>query len=166
MTGASAGSSTAPVANAGKSVAGHTRSCLAPAMIDVHIRPASGGRSADHPRLLEEAAEGTSITDDLEGLTRLIERDPEALILAEAGGPLVGSVIAGYDGWRCSLYRLAVLPLPPQAGDLDGAARRGRATFPGRGRPRGDAMVLEANERAQRAWAAAGYHRGTTGAAG
>jgi ribosomal protein S18 acetylase RimI-like enzyme len=32
------------------------------------------------------------------------------LILAEADGQLVGSVIAGWDGWRCHLYRLAVAP--------------------------------------------------------
>jgi ribosomal protein S18 acetylase RimI-like enzyme len=38
---------------------------------------------------------------------------------------------------------------------LDAAERR----FTAVGGRRGDAMVLEANERAQHAWAAAGYHR-------
>ncbi|MEU3921095.1 GNAT family N-acetyltransferase [Streptomyces sp. NPDC029004] len=128
-------------------------------MIDVHIRPATAGEAENILAFWKEAAEGTSITDDLDGVTRLIERDPEALILAEAGGLLVGSVIAGYDGWRCSLYRLAVRPSHRRQGIstalLDAAERRFLAV----GGRRGDAMVLEANERAQRAWASAGYHR-------
>ncbi len=56
------------------------------------------------------AAEGTSISDDRSGVERLVVRDPEALIVAERGGELVGTVIAGFDGWRCHLYRLAVHP--------------------------------------------------------
>ncbi|TQK43136.1 ribosomal protein S18 acetylase RimI-like enzyme [Streptomyces sp. SLBN-118] len=128
-------------------------------MIDVHIRPAMAGEAESILAFWKQAAEGTSITDDVDGLTRLIERDPEALILAESGGLLVGSVIAGYDGWRCSLYRLAVLPSHRRQGistALLAAAERRFLTAGGR---RGDAMVLEANERAQRAWASAGYHR-------
>ncbi|MET7617167.1 GNAT family N-acetyltransferase [Streptomyces sp. NPDC005408] len=128
-------------------------------MIDLHIRPAVADEAETVLAFWKEAAEGTSITDDVDGLTRLIERDPEALILAESGGLLVGSVIAGYDGWRCSLYRLAVLPSRRRQGIstalLDAAERR----FLAAGGRRGDAMVLEANERAQHAWAAAGYHR-------
>ncbi|MEU1281446.1 GNAT family N-acetyltransferase [Streptomyces sp. NPDC005805] len=105
------------------------------------------------------AAEGTSITDDLDGVTRLIARDPEALILAEADGILVGSVIAGWDGWRCSLYRLAVLPSHRRRGIAATLLRAAERRFAAVGGRRGDAMVLEANERARHAWAAAGYHR-------
>ncbi|NEE56178.1 GNAT family N-acetyltransferase, partial [Streptomyces sp. SID8455] len=50
------------------------------------------------------------ISDDGDGVARLVERDPDALILAERDGTLVGTVIAGFDGWRCHLYRLAVHP--------------------------------------------------------
>ncbi len=49
-------------------------------------------------------------TDDLESLQRLITHDPAALIVAEDDGRLVGSVIVGSDGWRGSVYRLAVAP--------------------------------------------------------
>ncbi|MGW6459142.1 GNAT family N-acetyltransferase [Streptomyces sp. NPDC055078] len=123
------------------------------------IRTARPGEAGTVLAFWKEAAEGTSITDDIDGVTRLIDRDPGALILAEADDRLVGSVIAGYDGWRCSLYRLAVLPAYRRRGIgralLDAAELRFRAV----GGRRGDAMVLEANERAQRAWASAGYRR-------
>ncbi|WP_206505893.1 GNAT family N-acetyltransferase [Streptomyces chrestomyceticus] len=128
-------------------------------MIDLQIRTAVPDDAEAVLAFWREAAEGTSITDDADGVTRLIGRDPQALILAEAVGTLVGTVIAGYDGWRCSLYRLAVLPAYRRQGVatalLEAAERRFLAV---RGR-RGDAMVLESNERAQRAWSAAGYRR-------
>ncbi|MEU8436765.1 GNAT family N-acetyltransferase [Streptomyces sp. NPDC029216] len=128
-------------------------------MIDLHIRTATAADAETVLSFWKEAAEGTSITDDVDGVTRLIGRDPDALILAESDGLLVGSVIAGWDGWRASLYRLAVLPSRRRQGIakalLDAAERRFLAV----GGRRGDAMVLEANERAQQAWAAAGYHR-------
>jgi len=59
--------------------------------------------------LWQAAAEPTS-TDSAETLTGLLRRDPGALIVAEADGRIVGSVIAGWDGWRGSVYRLAVAP--------------------------------------------------------
>ncbi|MFG2821598.1 GNAT family N-acetyltransferase [Kitasatospora sp. NPDC048365] len=116
-----------------------------------------------HPVLAfwKEAAEGTSITDDVDGVTRLIERDPQALILAELDGRLVGSVIAGYDGWRCSLYRLAVLPAHRRQGLAGALLRAAEDRFAAVGGRRADAMVLESNERAQHAWTSAGYVRET-----
>ncbi|OKJ05562.1 GNAT family N-acetyltransferase [Kitasatospora sp. CB01950] len=106
-----------------------------------------------------EAAEGTSISDDRAGVARLLERDPQALILAEQGGAILGTVIAGWDGWRCHLYRLAVHPSARRRGIgaalLDAAHER----FEALGGRRADAMVLERNELGQSAWLAAGYGR-------
>src|ERR1700722_20552551 len=56
-----------------------------------------------------ETAEPTS-TDSADALAGLLRRDPGALLVAEADGEIVGSVIAGWDGWRGSGYRLAVGP--------------------------------------------------------
>jgi ribosomal protein S18 acetylase RimI-like enzyme len=36
--------------------------------------------------------------------------DPEALLVAEADGWAVGALVAGRDGWRGNLDRLAVRP--------------------------------------------------------
>ncbi len=50
-------------------------------------------------------------TDDPAALATLVARDPGALLLArDPDGVPVGSVIAGFDGWRGALYRLAVDP--------------------------------------------------------
>jgi ribosomal protein S18 acetylase RimI-like enzyme len=104
-------------------------------------------------------AEGTSISDDPDGVAALITRDPEALLLAEVDGQIVGTVIAGWDGWRAHLYRLAVHPDQRRRGIgtalLEAAERRLGAL----GARRLDAMVLDRNELAHRAWQAAGYQR-------
>ncbi|MGW2489942.1 GNAT family N-acetyltransferase [Streptomyces sp. NPDC001606] len=126
-------------------------------MTDLCIRPASGADLGAVLAFWRTAAEGTSISDDLTGVERLVDRDPEALILAELGGELVGTVIAGFDGWRCHLYRLAVHPQRRRQGIATALLAAAEERFVRLGGRRGDAMVLVRNERAQHAWRAAGY---------
>ncbi|WP_406098846.1 GNAT family N-acetyltransferase [Streptomyces sp. NBC_01013] len=128
-------------------------------MSDLRIRCATLADIDAVLRFWPEAAEGTSISDDHDGVSRLIARDPEALLLAEREGLLVGSVITGFDGWRCHVYRLAVHPGFRRQGVGTALLEAADARFAALGGRRADAMVLEANERAQHAWAAAGYHR-------
>ncbi|MEV0280046.1 GNAT family N-acetyltransferase [Streptomyces sp. NPDC050610] len=128
-------------------------------MSDLHIRAAG---PADLDAVLafwKEAAEGTSISDDRDGVARLVARDSESLLLAEVGGELAGTVIAGFDGWRCSLYRLAVHPDARRRGVATALLEAAERRFVALGGRRGDAMVLEDNAVAQRAWGAAGYAR-------
>ena len=126
-------------------------------MSDLRIRAATPDDLDTVLAFWKTAAEGTSISDDREGVERLVARDPEALILAESGGQLVGTVIAGFDGWRCHLYRLAVHPERRRQGIGSALLAAAEERFVGLGGRRGDAMVLTRNETAHHAWRAAGY---------
>lgn len=126
-------------------------------MNEIRIRAA--GPSDLDPVLAfwKDAAEGTSISDDRDGLSALVERDPQALLLAELGDGLAGTVIAGFDGWRCSLYRLAVRPDLRRRGVASALLAAAEERFAALGGRRADAMVLDRNETAHPAWRAAGY---------
>ncbi|WP_371501829.1 GNAT family N-acetyltransferase [Kitasatospora sp. NBC_00374] len=126
-------------------------------MTDMKIRTAVSG---DVPALLAfwgRAAEGTSITDDPAGVAGLIARDPGALLIAESEGAVVGTVIAGFDGWRCHLYRLAVEPRRRRRGIAAALLAAAEARFESLGGRRADAMVLDDNELGRHAWRSAGY---------
>ncbi|MBB1252979.1 GNAT family N-acetyltransferase [Streptomyces alkaliterrae] len=128
-------------------------------MSDPHIRCATRSDIDTVLRFWRDAAEGTSISDDQDGVARLVGRDPEALLLAEWDGELVGTVIAGFDGWRCHLYRLAVHPAHRRRGVARALLAAAEKRFAALGGRRGDAMVLDDNAPAHRAWEASGYRR-------
>ncbi len=79
------------------------------------IRDAAPGDIPSVLDLWRESAAPTS-TDTAAALTSLLRRDPGALVVAESSGQIVGSVIAGWDGWRGSIYRLAVAPAYRRSG--------------------------------------------------
>ena len=60
--------------------------------------------------LWRQAEATVSPTDTVEDLHRAITASPAVVLVAEAQGQLVGSVIGSFDGWRGNIYRLAVHP--------------------------------------------------------
>jgi ribosomal protein S18 acetylase RimI-like enzyme len=97
--------------------------------------------------LWERGAGESSMKNDPEGVQRLLDRDPEALLLAEDDhGRLVGSVIAGFDGWRAHIYRMAVDPTARNAGVGRALVEAMEDRFRSLGAKRGDAIVLLDNE--------------------
>ena len=107
-----------------------------------------------------EAAENAERAPDTrEAVMALLGRDPDAVIVAEHEGELVGTVIAGWDGWRCHLYRLAVRPAWRRQGVASALLRAAEDRFSAVGAARADAMVLHSNGLGQSLWRAGGYRR-------
>jgi ribosomal protein S18 acetylase RimI-like enzyme len=69
--------------------------------------------------------------DTAAAVEQLVARDPEALILAVDADVIVGSVIAGWDGWRYHLYRLSVHPSVRRRGIGSGSLPRAEAESQG-----------------------------------
>jgi ribosomal protein S18 acetylase RimI-like enzyme len=100
-----------------------------------------------------------TVTDSLEGLTRLLTVDPQALLIAELDGVLAGSLIAAWDGWRGSLYRLAVSPEHRRKGLATMLLREGERRLRERGAVRLTAIVADDEAGAMAFWEAVGYQR-------
>ena len=127
------------------------------AVTDIALRTAGPGDIAELLRFWTGAARGRSVSDDETGVTRLLARDPDAVIVAEVDGRIVGSLIVGWDGWRAHLYRLAVAPEHRRQGIGRTLVAEGERRLRALGARRFEAMVLDDNEDGQAAWRAAGY---------
>jgi ribosomal protein S18 acetylase RimI-like enzyme len=123
------------------------------------IRSATEGDIDDVLQLWHDAASIPTVSDTAEALIKLLELDPEALILAELGGVVVGSVIAGWDGWRGSLYRLAVHRDLRRRGIASALAREGERRLRERGAKRLAVIVVDDDLVAMAFWTAFGLTR-------
>jgi ribosomal protein S18 acetylase RimI-like enzyme len=80
-------------------------------------------------------------------------------------GYIVGSVIAGWDGWRGSLYRLAVSPEHRRLGIGSALVKEGERRLRRRGATRLTAIVVVDDDvNAMAFWHATGLTRQTHGA--
>ncbi len=98
-----------------------------------------------------------SVTDTPEGLFALLLADAEALLLAEIDTMVIGTLIAAWDGWRGSFYRLAVHPDHRRRGIATALLREGERRLRARGAVRLTAIVADSDTVAVGFWAAAGY---------
>jgi ribosomal protein S18 acetylase RimI-like enzyme len=143
----------------------------------VVVRPA---RPSEIPAILalwREADAVPSVSDDPASLRRLLATSEDALLVAEATGPdpgipdpghpdpgdpgaggrLVGTIVAGWDGWRGNLYRLAVLPTARRRGIALRLVAEAERRLAEKGAIRFSALVMSAHDPAVALWRAAGY---------
>jgi len=98
-------------------------------------------------------------TDDAASVTALVGRDPDALLLAETGGRLVGTLIATWDGWRGNMYRLAVLPEVRRRGIATALVSEGERRLQALGCRRVTALVVDSDAHAASFWTEVDYER-------
>lgn len=115
------------------------------------LRPATADDIEGVLAFWREAAQPTS-TDSAEVLASLVGRQPGALIVAEVDGHIVGSVIAGWDGWRGSIYRLAVGPDQRRSGLGRALLRAAEDRLTALGARRLHAIVVASNDDAVAFW--------------
>jgi ribosomal protein S18 acetylase RimI-like enzyme len=124
--------------------------------VQTGLRPATADDIEAVLAFWREAAEPTS-TDTAEALGGLLHHDPGALIIAEAEGRIVGSVIAGWDGWRGAIYRLAVASSQRRRGLGQALLRAAEDRLAGLGARRMHAIVVETNDDGVAFWTASDW---------
>jgi ribosomal protein S18 acetylase RimI-like enzyme len=116
------------------------------------VRPC---RLEECARVLEIWHEAEAIarpTDTLPELQRIVREHPGTLLVGEENGRLVGSVIAGWDGWRGGIYRLAVLPECRRRGVARALVAEAERQLAARGARRLSAMVARDEPQAVAFW--------------
>ncbi|HEX4753517.1 MAG TPA: GNAT family N-acetyltransferase [Solirubrobacterales bacterium] len=112
--------------------------------------------------LWRRADASPSSTESAEDVHGLLERDPEALILADSAGEIVGSLVVGWDGWRGTFYRLAVAPAQRRHGLASALVHAGEERLRALGAHRLNAIVETHEPDAMAFWASAGYELQTS----
>jgi ribosomal protein S18 acetylase RimI-like enzyme len=122
------------------------------------IRPGRAGDVLGVLELWRRAEASASPTEEPEDVGGLLLRDPEALLVAEtAEGEIVGTLIAGWDGWRGGFYRLAVDPAHRRHGLATALVRAGEERLRALGARRLGAIVESHEPDAMAFWSSAGY---------
>ena len=96
-----------------------------------------------------------STPDDAAAVALAIEHGD--LLVAEEDGAIVGTLVAGWDGWRGNMYRLAVLPSHRRLGIAAELVAAGEASLRARGARRITALVGRGDPVAMGLWRSAGY---------
>lgn len=123
------------------------------------IRTGTAGDTGPVLALWRIAEGPPSPTAGEDPLRQLLRHDPGSLLVAEAEGDLIGTLIAAWDGWRGSFYRLAVDPAWRRRGVATALVRAGEERLRGLGAVRLTAIAVGSDRDATGLWTAAGYER-------
>ncbi|HEX5225779.1 MAG TPA: GNAT family N-acetyltransferase [Solirubrobacteraceae bacterium] len=126
-------------------------------MGDVDIRTAG---EADLAAVLAlwQADESSAVWSQ-DAARRLLAHDPGALLLAVSEGRIVGTLIAAWNGWRGSFYRLVSHPDLRRRGIARRLLRAGEERLVALGATRLTAIVEPSDPVASAFWEAMGYER-------
>lgn len=94
-------------------------------------------------------------TDTPQAVARLLDRS--AVFVRDGSDGLAGAVIAGWDGWRGTLYRLAVRSELRRSGLGTALVRAAEAWLIAQGASRITVLVAFEDPGARAFWASAGY---------
>lgn len=124
------------------------------------LRPARPAETSAILALWGTARSAAAVTEDTpESVALLLARDPEGLLVAEDDGAVVGAIVAGWDGWRGNLYRLAVAPGHRRRGIGRALVAEAHAVLRSRGARRVTALAAGDEADVLAFWAACGYAR-------
>jgi len=120
------------------------------------------GQLDDAPAVLElwslARSDHAATADRAADIERLISETPSALLVAEAdGGQIVGALLAGWDGWRGNMYRLAIHPAHRRRGIARQLLDAGEEHLRRLGARRVTALVAHDDAVAEAFWDSAGY---------
>lgn len=90
-------------------------------------------------------------------MRRLLSKDENSLLVADANGLILGALIAASDGWRGNMYRLAVHAEHRRKGIGLALVRAGEQHLRRQGANRVTALVAYEDEVAASFWENAGY---------
>jgi ribosomal protein S18 acetylase RimI-like enzyme len=107
--------------------------------------------------LWRQADATPGVTDNADDLRRAVAESRASVLVAEAGGQIVGSAIGTFDGWRGNIYRLAVHPDYRRRGVARALVAEVETRLARQGAKRITALVEKDHPIAMTFWEAVGY---------
>lgn len=131
--------------------------CCLPAL-DFVVRPCRTNEASAVLELWEQTrSEHATMPDRPDDVRRLLSHDAGSLLVADVDGAILGALIAGSDGWRGNMYRLAVRAEHRRMGIGLALVRAGEQHLRKRGANRVTVLVAYEDDIAVSFWEAAGY---------
>ena len=129
----------------------------AAALARVRFRPCRVKDVAEVMKFWNQFGAAHSLKDEPAAVRRRLKRDRRLFVLAWDGRRLVGTIMAGWDGWRASMARLAVDPQYRRIGLASSLVERVEWELRSSGARRIGAIVLKNNRGGRAYWSNAGY---------
>jgi ribosomal protein S18 acetylase RimI-like enzyme len=125
---------------------------------DLVVRTCRAQETSTVLELWQQArSEHATTPNRLEDVQRLLSGTSGSLLVADADGAILGTLIAAWDGWRGNMYRLAVRFEHRRRGVGLALVRAGEEHLRRQGARRITALVAYEDEVASAFWESAGY---------